>query len=330
MEMDKKKLVNRRQYVLMHISFFITWLWAACKPENKGNELPIIEKESKLGVISIFPEIAVSGSTLDINWFSENIEILTFYIKTGTSDWQIAADGVEASSGLIHLKMPNWFENGELLTIKLSGGGKEVILENIKTENIIFPKSIEIVKIEPEVAIAGEQLGVYFTSENIALLTIEFRDKQQNLLLIRNVLPSVGYLFFNLPDYFVLGEQLQLKVYGEGVYAKRENIATKNVLYINTLNYPNLQNTNGLEKVHPDFEDIWLKRKSEKEMIAMSSACTHSGCRIDLFVTGDHFYCSCHGSRFSSDGLVLNGPASQPLKTYKCEWVADEKFKLIY
>jgi len=303
---------------------------AACKPEKIEKEPQVSVKESKLVLLSIFPEIAVSDSTLDINWYSENIDFLTFYIKTQTTDWQIAADGVEANAGLIHLIMPNWFEKGELLTIKLSGGGKEVIRENIKTENIILPKSVEIIKIEPEFAIAGEQLGVYFTSENIALLTIELRDKQQNLLQIRNVLPSAGKLFFTLPDYFVLGERLHLKVYGDGVYATLENIITKNVLLINTVDYFYLKHINGIEKVHPVFEDIWLKRIAEKEMIAMSGNCTHAGCRIELNTTDDHFYCPCHGSKFSSDGIVLIGPAIDPLKKYICEWVSDEKFKLIY
>jgi Rieske Fe-S protein len=328
--LENKKNINRRQYVLTHISFLITWLVAACKPEKIEKEPLVAVKESKLVLLNIFPEIAVSGSTLDINWYSENIDFLTFYIKTGTTNWQIAADGIDADNGLIHLTMPNRFEKDELLTIKLSGGGKEVIRENIKTENIILPKSVEIIKIEPEYAIAGEQLGVYFTSENIALLTIELRDKQQNLLLIRNVLPSAGKLFFTLPDYFVLGERLRLKVYGDGVYATLENITTKNVLIINTVDYFYLKHINGIEKVHPVFEDIWLKRIAEKEMIAMSGNCTHAGCRIELYFNGGHFYCPCHGSKFSTDGLVMNGPASEPLKTYACEWVADGTFKLIY
>ena len=303
---------------------------AACKPEKIEKELPVDIKESKLVLLSIFPEIAVSGSTLDISWYSENIDFLSFYIKTGNSDWQIAADGIEAGTGLIHLTMPNWFEKGELLTIKLSGGGKEVIRENIKTENLILPKSIEIVKIVPEEAIAGDTLGVYFLSENISVLTIELRDSQDDLLLIRNAMPSTGFLQFPLPDFFNRGEQLSLKISGDGESDIIENILTKNALWIETVRYPSLQSINGMAKVHPDWEDIWLKRKSEKEILALSSVCTHSGCRIDLFSTGDHFYCSCHGSKFSSDGLVLNGPANEPLKTYKCEWVADEKFRLIY
>jgi cytochrome b6-f complex iron-sulfur subunit len=44
---------------------------------------------------------------------------------------------------------------------------------------------------------------------------------------------------------------------------------------------------------------------------AIIAMCTHLGCtpRLD----SNAFICPCHGSRFSRDGQVLNGPASRPL-----------------
>jgi cytochrome b6-f complex iron-sulfur subunit len=44
---------------------------------------------------------------------------------------------------------------------------------------------------------------------------------------------------------------------------------------------------------------------------AIVAMCTHLGCtpRID----SDAFVCPCHGSRFSREGVVLNGPASRSL-----------------
>ncbi|TNE60041.1 MAG: Rieske (2Fe-2S) protein [Bacteroidetes bacterium] len=43
--------------------------------------------------------------------------------------------------------------------------------------------------------------------------------------------------------------------------------------------------------------------------------CTHQGCEVE--VQGDRYACPCHGSEFSFSGEVLNGPADQPLQTYK-------------
>ena len=44
---------------------------------------------------------------------------------------------------------------------------------------------------------------------------------------------------------------------------------------------------------------------------AIIAICTHLGCtpRLD----GAVFVCPCHGSRFTRDGAVLNGPAARPL-----------------
>lgn len=49
---------------------------------------------------------------------------------------------------------------------------------------------------------------------------------------------------------------------------------------------------------------------------ALTSVCTHSGCDRNWSYNNDVFICSCHGSRFSNDGAVLQGPALTPLRTF--------------
>lgn len=50
--------------------------------------------------------------------------------------------------------------------------------------------------------------------------------------------------------------------------------------------------------------------------LALSSACTHSGCIVNYDHSAGNLPCPCHGSVFSTSGSVLNGPADSPLKEY--------------
>lgn len=43
--------------------------------------------------------------------------------------------------------------------------------------------------------------------------------------------------------------------------------------------------------------------------------CTHRSC--ELTVGGDTFTCPCHGSEFTKEGIVLEGPAEANLKSFK-------------
>ncbi len=44
-----------------------------------------------------------------------------------------------------------------------------------------------------------------------------------------------------------------------------------------------------------------------------SAVCTHTGCLLNEIVEGT-INCPCHGSKFSLDGAVVNGPATKPLE----------------
>ena len=45
----------------------------------------------------------------------------------------------------------------------------------------------------------------------------------------------------------------------------------------------------------------------------LSSVCTHKGCEVNTVADGT-IDCPCHGSKFSFDGAVVNGPATKPLE----------------
>lgn len=49
------------------------------------------------------------------------------------------------------------------------------------------------------------------------------------------------------------------------------------------------------------------------EYKAFSAVCTHQGCLVNKVADGT-IDCPCHGSKFSLDGQVVNGPAKKPLE----------------
>lgn len=60
-----------------------------------------------------------------------------------------------------------------------------------------------------------------------------------------------------------------------------------------------------------DGNKILLVQAEEGTITALTAICTHQGCTV---APGDgELACPCHGSRFSLDGAVLNGPADEPL-----------------
>jgi Rieske Fe-S protein len=59
---------------------------------------------------------------------------------------------------------------------------------------------------------------------------------------------------------------------------------------------------------------IAVTRLSEIDVVAVSRVCTHMACTVNLPArSGGTLDCPCHGSRFSTNGQVVNGPASRPL-----------------
>jgi glycine/D-amino acid oxidase-like deaminating enzyme/nitrite reductase/ring-hydroxylating ferredoxin subunit len=57
-------------------------------------------------------------------------------------------------------------------------------------------------------------------------------------------------------------------------------------------------------------------RDEAGELHELSARCTHMGCIVAFNGATRTWDCPCHGSRFSTDGDVLEGPATAPLKVY--------------
>ncbi|MEU9350960.1 FAD-dependent oxidoreductase [Streptomyces griseoloalbus] len=55
-------------------------------------------------------------------------------------------------------------------------------------------------------------------------------------------------------------------------------------------------------------------RDDDGTLHAVSARCTHMGCLVDFNSAERAWECPCHGSRFDTNGKVIQGPATQPLE----------------
>ncbi|MBI4405816.1 MAG: FAD-dependent oxidoreductase [Deltaproteobacteria bacterium] len=72
--------------------------------------------------------------------------------------------------------------------------------------------------------------------------------------------------------------------------------------------------------VYRNGKKIALYRKPSGEEIALSPVCTHLGCYVNWNNAEKTWDCPCHGSRFSVEGQVINGPATAALAPDTSDW----------
>lgn len=61
-------------------------------------------------------------------------------------------------------------------------------------------------------------------------------------------------------------------------------------------------------------DEIVVTQPTAGDFKGFSAVCTHTGCLLNEIADGT-INCPCHGSKFSLDGAVVNGPATRPLET---------------
>ncbi|MGQ0641573.1 MAG: FAD-dependent oxidoreductase [Gemmatimonadaceae bacterium] len=65
--------------------------------------------------------------------------------------------------------------------------------------------------------------------------------------------------------------------------------------------------------IQVDGKPVAVHRTESGEVIKVSAVCTHLGCLVRWNKAEQTWDCPCHGSRFTPHGLVLGGPAEDPL-----------------
>ena len=59
---------------------------------------------------------------------------------------------------------------------------------------------------------------------------------------------------------------------------------------------------------------VHLTRGGNGEVVALSSTCTHLGCRVRWDRGTSSFLCPCHGGVYDASGQVTAGPPPRPLQ----------------
>jgi Rieske Fe-S protein len=68
-----------------------------------------------------------------------------------------------------------------------------------------------------------------------------------------------------------------------------------------------------------------VTRVSQAEAVTVSRVCTHESCTVALpGAAGGTLDCPCHGSRFRTNGTVINGPATRALSQFPTRIVGNE------
>ncbi len=87
---------------------------------------------------------------------------------------------------------------------------------------------------------------------------------------------------------------------------------------------------NGWERTASNYGG-YILRKSEdpKDILVLSSRCTHLSCTVNWKEEAQVFICPCHDAKFDKDGKVLDGPPPEPLGHFEYNVDADGVFTII-
>ncbi len=66
--------------------------------------------------------------------------------------------------------------------------------------------------------------------------------------------------------------------------------------------------------VEKEGHKLAVYRHEDGKLEVVSAVCTHMGCTVNWNNAEQSWDCPCHGSRFQTDGTVLEGPAYEPLQ----------------
>jgi menaquinol-cytochrome c reductase iron-sulfur subunit len=69
---------------------------------------------------------------------------------------------------------------------------------------------------------------------------------------------------------------------------------------------------------------VFLVKTGDARVTALSSTCTHLGCRVRWDAEGQVLRCPCHGGIYDRTGAVIAGPPPEPLPTLRTRIEGDQ------
>lgn len=74
---------------------------------------------------------------------------------------------------------------------------------------------------------------------------------------------------------------------------------------------------NGWERTSTTYSGFILRSSNDpKDVLILSSRCTHLGCRVNWHDESQTYQCPCHDARFNKLGGVISGPPPRPLDRF--------------
>lgn len=95
--------------------------------------------------------------------------------------------------------------------------------------------------------------------------------------------------------------------------------ASGSTITVNNISGTSLANTGGAALVQAGNNSILVTRTGDNSFNAFTAICTHEGCTITGFQSGA-FVCPCHGSQFTTNGQVQQGPATRALQRFNTQF----------
>jgi Rieske Fe-S protein len=77
--------------------------------------------------------------------------------------------------------------------------------------------------------------------------------------------------------------------------------------------------TGGAALVQSGSGSFLVARTGQDTFVALTATCTHEACTVSGFES-QTYVCPCHGSRYSTSGAVVNGPATRALREYATQF----------